>query len=106
MTEILKDGLSESEIRFCDFWSEVVKTPHKVVSGSLDTASSILGIKRSGNCSTCLRNDVTVINNQYRLLLPAYQIYLELKNVPEPEPVKEIVKKKVVKKKKVPPSKK
>lgn len=76
MAETIKNDLSGQQIKFMNFWEGVVllnKT--RITSDMLDVASKYLNIKRSGNCSICMKNDAIEFNNRYKLLLPLYQQY-------------------------------
>lgn len=76
MPEIKQQPLSENEINFCKYWEEVVmKRPDKIHSYMLDKAGGFIGVKRSGNCAQCLRNDAIELNNRYQRLFPKYKEY-------------------------------
>jgi len=72
-----KQPLTETEIKFMELWSKVILKKSSVSTESIDEAASLINFKRSGTCSTCLRNDAASINNTYRQLLPEYNLYLD-----------------------------
>lgn len=73
MPEIIKSKLKSNEIEFMKYWEDVVlKNKNKITPGMLDYASNLLGANRTGNCSTCMKNDALEMNNKYNILLSVY----------------------------------
>lgn len=73
-----KDIISEKQIEFMLFWETVImKNKSNITSTMMDTCSSLTGMRRTGSCSTCLRNDLTELKNKYNLLLPVYKEHME-----------------------------
>lgn len=73
-----KPPLNENEMRFMGIWTEVLKKRYSIPSNRMDEAASLIGYKRSGNCSTCMRNDAIELNNIYMRLFEKYKLQLEL----------------------------
>lgn len=80
MANTINDNLTNGEINFMEYWkTNVIPNKTRVTSGMLDKASTFLNFQRSGNCTTCMKNDAITLNNKYRSLLNAYTEYLDKK---------------------------
>lgn len=79
--EKVKLPLTETEIKFMELWTIVITKKYNISSDSIDQAASLINYKRTGTCSTCLRNDAAAINNVYRQLLPEYNLYLDVQKL-------------------------
>lgn len=88
--EKIKLPLTETEIQFMELWTIVITKKYNISSDSIDKAASLINYKRSGTCSTCLRNDAAAINNVYRQLLPEYNLYLDVQKLKKEIEEKEI----------------
>lgn len=72
-----RSPIKENEIKFCEYWkTNVLPNKNHITPGMLSTASGFLGIKISGGCSTCMRNDAINLNNKFQLLYPIYLEYI------------------------------
>jgi len=73
-----KKGLSNEQIKFMEYWSSVVlKNKRNITTEMLNKSASFIKFKRSGGCSTCLKNDVLELNNIYNRLLDEYNKHLK-----------------------------
>jgi len=95
MAKVIINPLNESDIAFMKLWKEkVLPNKHSINISDVDAAASLIKFHRSGNCSSCNRNDVIELNNLYNRLLGQYEYYLaELQRI-EDERIAAITKKK------------
>lgn len=76
MPEIIQQPLSDNEVKFCEYWEQnVLPRKDKISSDQLTKAGGFIGVKRSGNCAQCLRNDAIELNNRFQRLYSKYQEY-------------------------------
>lgn len=77
MARIVKLPLTENELEFMELWkTAVLPNKYRIDIGVVNRAAALLAYRRTGTCSSCNRNDVIDLNNQYNMLLDQYNRYL------------------------------